>query len=601
MVRFTDMTTSARWVRYGIICGTQMAKTTNLLNVLLRKLDDDPQPCLYIGPTKNNVTTVIEPQIESAIESCDSLVRKRPPGRRRTTDKRIAGVSFRLAWAGSETEIAAQNAAYIVVDEFDKMDPIPGHGDVLVQADARRGTFADGRTFVTSTPTEGTVETEKNELTGIVHFAVQKDATALQSRVWRFFQGGTRFEWAVPCPHCRTYFVPRFPTLVYPEGATPALARREAKIACIHCGTLIDEAHKFWMNAHGYYLAPGMNVEGGLICEECPEEEHEAKLWREMHASCGTQGLVTGEIPDSDDCTCWVSGLMSPWRSFGACAAAWVDAARSHDGETIRGVLNTVFGELYRTHGDAPEWTKLRDIARDALYRHDELPVNVQLIFVTVDVQKDRLVVVVRGWGYEWESWLLHHEELWGDTDQGGVWERLSALVDKPYGDVGIAAVAVDSGYRDERVYEWVSNYAGKAYATKGVYNPRKLYSKNNVEVSIAGKSLRTGLHQWTVDTGYMKGWVHDRIGRPQQEPGAWHLYKEMETADDYCKQLINEHRMKLPSGRTLWRKVGPNDFLDAEALQVFLAHVEGVRSLLPPDQGGEGDDLAALAAKMNG
>jgi phage terminase large subunit GpA-like protein len=103
-------------------------------------------------------------------------------------------------------------------------------------------------------------------------------------------------------------------------------------------------------------------------------------------------------------------------------------------------------------------------------------------------------------------------------------------------------------------------------------------------------------MKRWRLDHGYFKGWVHDRINRPQDAPGSWHLPREV--GEDYCKQIVAEQRMKSPSGRTIWVKRSSNDFLDAEALQVFLAHVEGVRNILP--QEAETEKLGDIAKRMN-
>ncbi|MGH9641099.1 MAG: phage terminase large subunit family protein, partial [Terriglobales bacterium] len=55
--------------RVIVVCGAQMGKTGGLLNVIGKELDDSPAPILYVGPTKNNVSTVIEPQIAAMLRS----------------------------------------------------------------------------------------------------------------------------------------------------------------------------------------------------------------------------------------------------------------------------------------------------------------------------------------------------------------------------------------------------------------------------------------------------------------------------------------------------------------------------------------------------
>ena len=80
----------------------QGGKSKTMENAVGWKLDSDPEPILYIGPTKTNVTKVVEPKIDGMIRACETLKKKTVFGQKYTvTKKLIAGTSFRFAWAGS--------------------------------------------------------------------------------------------------------------------------------------------------------------------------------------------------------------------------------------------------------------------------------------------------------------------------------------------------------------------------------------------------------------------------------------------------------------------------------------------------------------------
>lgn len=576
MIPIVDAAVNPMYRGVIAVMGTQMGKTAGLLNIVGRKLDDDPAPVLWVGPTKSNIEKVIEPQIEKLITGSPSLSTKRPPMKRPPKlNKTVNGVALRLAWAGSATELASQPAHTVVVDERDKMKPIPGEGDVMVLAEARTSNYPDSIIVGTSSPTEGNVETYIDEQTGLEYWALA-DAEDIGSAIWKLWQLGTRFEFAWPCIHCGQFFVPRLRYLTgWPEKASPIVAKRNAVVACRHCGGVHENKHKERLNAQGRYLAPGQWVDAN--------------------------GETQGEPPASEWASFWVSGLCSPWVSFGQRAHAWLRAARSHDQETIRSVINTAFGELYRTKGEAPPWEDLFAKSEASALELGDVPAWVQLVFLSCDVQKDRLVVTIRGWGYGFQSILIHREEIFGDTDQQRVWDKLDKIFDTPVQPgIGIDAAGVDCGYRPERVYDWIQKHAGRgAYATRGRDNPARLYAPQDIETSAQGKKLWAGLKRWTLDHSYFKGWVHDRINYPEEQEGAWLLPKNV--GEDYCKQIVAEQRMRTPAGRTIWVKRGTNDFLDCEAIQVFLAHVEGVRNLLPPDSGGdEGGGIADLARSLN-
>lgn len=575
---------NVQWREIAAAMGTQMGKSAGLFNIVGRKLDDDPAPVLYLGPTKSNIDTVVEPQIQQMLKSSPSLWAKTVKGRKaKKLAKLVSGVKLRLGWTGSPVEVAAETAHTVLLDELDRMLPIPGEGDVPTLARARISNYPDGLMVATSTPTEGSVDVEKHPDTGIEHWAVSEPED-IASQIWKLWQEGTRFEWAVPCPHCGKYFIPRFRLLSWPEGCSPTRALREAVLACPTNGCLITEGSKGWMNAAGTMLAPGMQVKDFKLSTTSAEKIGKPFNPYFPEPDSIQNGEVIGQAPEAESCTFWVSGLMSPWRTFGQRAAAWLRAVRSGDQDKIRAVLNTEFGEMYRTRGQAPELQALKDCC--AGYSFEQVPKGVRLLFLTVDVQQDRLVCSVRGWGAEFESWLIYREELWGDTAEPEVWARLDRLADREFGGIGISAYAVDSGYRKEHVLEWCRRRS-KAYATKGAGGRiTKLFHASDAEVNHRGKRLKIGIKVWALDEQYFKAWVHDHIGWPQDQPGSWHLPNDIE--DDYCKQIVAEQRMRLPSGRTQWMKVHKdNHYLDCEALQVFLAHVEGVRHLKRPVEDG--------------
>lgn len=538
--------------------GSQMGKTAGLLNVIGQKLDDDPAPVLYIGPTKSNIDGVIEPQISQMLRSAPSLWERTLKGRRaQKLVKRISGVTLRLAWAGSPTELASQPAHTVLADEVDRMEPIPGEGDPVSLAEARIATYPDGRLIVTSTPTEGAVTSSKHPVTGIEHWDVAQPED-VASPVWRLLAEGTRFEWAVPCPECSAYFVPRFKLLTWPKGCSSKRALKEAKLACGACGVLIDDEHRTRMNERGVYLAPGQWVEGGDI---------------------------RGDPPESETASFWASGLMSPWLTWGQRAAAWIRASKSGDAERIRTTLNTAFGELYRVGADAPSWESVKALC--APYTAGQCPDGVIVITCGVDVQKSRLVYAVRGWGERNESWLIESGELWGETDRDEVWQDLAKFRERRFGGKPIKRVAIDSGYRpgdkwkrpDNMVYTFCRQFRGWAIATKGHDSLAKPLSPSLIDVTFRGKLIKHGLQLWHIDSDYFKSWVQQRLQWPSDQPGAWHVPSDV--TDDYCQQVTAEARTVSPSGRVSWIRVRrDNHFLDCEAINVAVAHSLGVNRM---------------------
>jgi phage terminase large subunit GpA-like protein len=532
------------------------------MNVQGQRLADDPAPIIYIGPTKSNIEKVIEPRWTKMIRGVPALWDQLAKGKSSSkTLKLIAGVEVRFAWAGSPTELAGQNAAIVEIDELDRMKKnVGGEGSPLEMAEARLESYADGVSIVTSTPTEGNVDTYTDEH-GLERWAVA-EPEEVGSAIWKLFQGGTRHEWAWPCPHCAAYFIPRFRLLVWPKDASPQRAKREARLQCPHCAALIDDTSKVEMNSRGVFVAPGQRVTN--------------------------DGVIEGEPEENDTASFWVSGLCSPWRSFGDRARSYLEAVRSGDIERIKGVINTRFGELFRVGGEAPDWQRVADLRRD--YGFDEIPAGVQILSCGVDVQKRSLIWTVRGWAPRYESWLIRHGEFMGETEHDHVWLELARLLLTPINGQRIQMMLIDSGFRpgdkwrrpDNQIYKFCRAHLGLAFPSKGHESQDKPIKVSAIDITLSGKTIKEGLQLFHLDSDFFKSWIHSRIDWPEDQPGGWHLARE--TTDDFCQQIVSEGRVVLPSGRVRWiRTRRANHDLDAEALNTAAAYAMNVHLLTDP------------------
>jgi phage terminase large subunit GpA-like protein len=503
--------------RIVVVCGSQMGKTELLLNLIGHRLDIDPAPVIFVAASQRQVEAISTGRVAKMIRTTPSLDAKldKRGSANKVGEKTIGGQRLGFAWAGSAIELSSHPAALVLLDERDRMEDLPGEGDPVSLAEARTATYPDGKVVVTSTPT------------------IQGG-----SPVWALYEGGTRHRWTWPCPECETYFAPSFDLLKWGEKSTPAQAKRSARLACPHCGSLIADTHRARMNAAGRFEVQG--------------------------------------DPDSDCASFHVSGLCSPWRSWGDAAKQWVEAAHSHEQGRVQATKNTVFGELFQVSGEAPEAAKVQ--ALRGVYQFDELPEGARLITCGVDVQKDRVVYAIRAWGSRATSWLLRHGEVWGETDQPAVWDDLANLMEQTWGQLRIRLMLVDSGYRPDPVHRFAARFPGRVIASKGHDTQAKPVYVSKLQVNTAGKT-RKGASLAHVDAGYFKGFVHGRIVWPLDQPGAWHLPKD--ATDDYCTQLLAESRVVKQNGSVLWvRSARANHYLDCEALNAAAAHMLNVHAI---------------------
>ena len=534
-----------------LVTGAQSGKTESFLDIIGERLDNRPAPILYVGPGKDFLTDQFEPRLVDLFRQSASLLAKMPGGldgkAQKKTLKRIAGVRLRLAHAGSSTALKSDPAAMALVDEYDEMlRNVRGQGDPLGLVEARGDTYADFQVGIASTPSTGMIEIVRDEASGLEFWDIG-DEEGVGSPIWRLWQEGTRHHFCWPCPGCEEYFVPRSRQLRYPKNATPSQALANAWVECPHCGFEIRDEHKALCNERGDFVAPGEIIDSA--------------------------GHKTGTAIETSTLSFWVSALCSPFKTFGDRAERYLRAVASGERDKIQTATNAGFGELYLAGGgELPEW---QEIAKRAETYPQRIPDGVIHLVAAVDVQGNRLVYVIRGFGAGGTSWLIEHGYIWGLTKDREVWERLSEKLTAPIDDRLIKIAFIDSGFRPgkkeslpvHRVYEFCRKHRRFVFPTKGSSTPmlRPLIASALEVEPLDAKSRKYGLQLMRLDADHWKAVVHERLSFDADAPGALHLNNQID--DDYCQQLVAEARVKSPGGKWLWvQRSRDNHFLDCEA-----------------------------------
>ncbi len=548
------------------VMGTQMGKSAAFQNIIGWRLDDDPAPIIYIGPTESNINNVVEPKILDMFRESPSLWKKFNQ-RSSKHKKMVAGVSLRFAWAGSSTELASDSAVITLVDELDRPpENATGEGTLDEIAEARGDAFADSKLGLTSTPVHGLASVFEHPDTGMIHWSVS-DKGKISSPIWLQWEKGTRHEWSVPCPYCGDYFIPRSSLLTWPgkgtdKECTPVEALKGARLICACCGDLIADSFRKEMNSRGVAVAPGQSI--------IPNDNDSVLI---------SQGGVNHVVPfhsflHTDDgnnhFSIWVSGLcsFSAKKSYGFLARKLLEAHRSGNPSTLLSVFNTGFGEVNAVAGEAPEWEEVYSLR--SRYASKEVPEGVEVLICTVDVQKNRLVFVVRGWMAGMSSRLIEFGELWGDTDKTEVWTQLDDLVSGEWGGLSLSLCAVDCGYRQPEVLAWVRRHKSMARALMGFSSMSKPFKMTRLEVSKLGKVRKNGDKRWDFDASQAKSWVHNRINWKAGEIGDWLLPSDI--SEDYCRQIVAE---EFDPGAGKWNRIHKdNHFLDCEGMQYMGARM---------------------------
>lgn len=568
--------------RVIFVCGAQEGKTRAVQAVIGKKLDHEPQPIIYYGPTKTFVERTVEPRIVEMLRSSTSLCGKTLWGKKqKKTLKIVGGAPLILSWASSGAELAGQEAALVIIDERDRLaDDIDGEGDPVEQGEARTGSYANGKIGVISTPKTGVVVKERHPDTGMEHWTIP-DLKKIASPIIKLWWEGSRHEMAWPCPDCGDYFIPHS-GLLHWDGkrdgtATPAQAARTVKLVCGCCGVPIDEKHKEWMCDRMRPVAPGQRIE--------------------------LDGTVVGDEPDTDCSSIWSNGLMSKFKSWGKLARRLVSAMASGEPGKVQGVINTGFGELHAVAGEAPKRSAVTDCALP--YKRGQVPYGVQRVFLTVDVQKRGVYWVLRGWGAKRKSWLIDYGYLPGETDSPEVWDELEELARAALpGDTGVNLLLIDSGYRpgkpnvvsEHLVYEFCRRFSRTfARPVKGLsyMTGNRWFSTTDNDVDSRGRTRKSaGLILHHLNTHEFKSRVFEKINRRKELAGGWHVPEDVD--DAYAKQIVSE-TCRWVAGKPVWDELGANHYLDAEMMQEAAAEILKVR-LLPPLPELEDGEIAVLS-----
>lgn len=581
MVPFARSVASRAYRKVVMVTFAQAGKSDALCDVIGHRFDQAPAPTLYIGPNKQFLNEQFEPRLMRLLDEAPKLAAKVARGKRMTkTRKVIGGMALRLAHAGSSTALKSDPIALALTDEADElMANVKGQGDPIGLIDRRGDTFADFVHGIVSTPSVGIAEIEVDPETGL-EFWKTADPKSIESTIWRLWQSGTRRHFAWPCPQCADWFIPRMKLLHFPESAGPSEAKATAFVACPRCGGAIEDYHKPEMNRRGVYVAPGQRIEA--------------------------DGTLTGEVLASLTDSYWVSGLCSPFRTFGDQAAELAEARLANDPDRLQTVTTAVFGELVSPFAGG-EGITATDVRNKALpYRLGQGPNEVVRMVAGIDVQRLSLYYVVRGFGSRGASWLVDCGQLFGPTDDEGlhgVWSQLSDVLISPHGGLHIELALIDSGFRpnkDEpgdvhKVYDFCRRHSWLVKAAKSWDSRSQPVIVKRFEVKPNGKTAPFSIELVHANSDFFKSMLFMRLRTAHGQPGSWYVPEDI--PDEYCEQIASEIRTVDLKGKPFWReKHRHNHYLDCEALAQAAGYLLNVQRI-PDGVSREGEDSLTTIA----
>jgi len=370
------LSSSSRVQEIVVMKGTQLGFTETGNNWFGYVADASPGPFMMIFPTAELAKDHSKQKLQPTVRETPRLRGKVKDHRTRDSGNTIqtkefpGGILF-LSGSNSGAFFRSKSVRFLFLDDIDGFEhDVGGEGDPGELAKRRTDTYGSRKKILeVSTPT----------VKGV-------------SRVERSFLESDQRYYHVPCPYCGTY--QRLEWGGPGAGYGIKFTRDENGSAvdvwyeCRACHDYIDERYK-----------PAM-LERGRWVPTYPE-----RLKR------GYQ----------------ISSLYSPlgWVSWRQIIKEFLEAKAFR--ERLKTWVNTRLGEPFEEDGEKPDWSLLK--ARCEPYQILSVPMGGLLLTAGVDVQDDRLAVVIRAWGRGEESWLVYWGELYGDPAHPHIWDELDALL----------------------------------------------------------------------------------------------------------------------------------------------------------------------------
>lgn len=531
-----------------VMKGAQLGGTEAGNNWIGYSMHRNPGPMLMVLPTIEFARKVSKQRIAPMIRATKVLRERVREARSRDSGntllvKEYDGGVFLMAGANSSAGLRSMPIRDLFRDEIDAYpSDVDGQGDPLELAEERTNTYEGIRKILdVSTPTvRGISKIEK-----------------------RYLERSDQRRYLIPCPLCGHM---DFLTWTGRDWIAED-----------------EEVH------HRIVYEPDAPETAHMRCSKCDREVAERHKNAILRAGEWRQRLDDAGRPLGDGKTAGfhISALYSPqgWRSWATCAEKFMIA--KEDPAKLKTWVNTTLGETWEERGDSVEPHMLRK--RVAIVEQDKpgwpargmVPNGAGVLVAAVDVQSDRLEVLVKAYGIGEESWLVDTKRIDGDPSTAEPWFALDRYLAQEFEhstsgrQVKIERTVVDSGgLHTEEVYKYC-----KARISRGVFAVKggSISGRPLVQRPTTTNRYRVPLFVLCVDTG--KEIVLSRLHMRNAGPGYIHIPQWVD--DEYLEQLTAEKGVrKYLRGRgwaRVWVQMRPrNEALDLEVYALAAFYIMG-------------------------
>lgn len=529
-----------------------------ILNYVGRRIDIDPCPMIIMFPKEADAKAFDREKFTPMVEVTPTLATKIPIHKARHRDnswdyKGFPGGFLKFVGSNSAGSVKSTPSPIVIVEEPDDANTnIKQQGDTIAIVRERMKSYARRKMIFGGTPT----------IDGF-------------SRIWAAYLGSDQRKFWVPCPACSEFQVLTWDRVVWLKESTfkhevfGVSQPETARYSCAHCGAL-------WTD----------------------REKNQAVRKLEERAGAPFYGVAGF----------WINELYSPFPGSAMNKLVEKRLAAEHalaqgDDTKLRSFRNNTEGLPYAYKSTVPSVEKLKDRAEP--YAELTVPQGALVLTCGVDVQHNRLAVVIRAWGPGEESWLVWWGEIYGRTmvvqwnddgtlnkEQSGAWCELDDLLMGSFPHARGARLRMRAGTFDsgdgqtmDAVYAYVRKRLARGFMAgkgdshdpkKDIFTPPKL----SIDTTARQKPHPSGVKPYMVGTQVAKDLmlgVDEQGGRIKllgHGPGRMHWPKTVRP--DYWDQVTAEVKVPHKSirGRMVWacQASRRNEALDCEVYALHAA-----------------------------
>ena len=512
---------------------SQIAWTETINNKIGKHIHTDPLGMIMMfpkeGAAKSFEREKLIPLIEATPELASRVNTSRSKASGNTWDyKNFDGGFLKLVSSNSPASVKSTAAPLLIVEEpDDSNNNVRGQGDTLKLLEDRGETFEDSTMIFGGTPT----------IKGL-------------SQVEAGYAKSDQRVYMVPCHHCHEEHELNFDNLLcleyaneYEHDVFGKMNPETAYYACPNCGGEWDDFNK----NRNVVTAKSKHLKGWVIRQESKIAGFRFNALMSPFPGAKFEKLKQKELEAKKKLS---EGDSSAWIAF----------------------VNTRKGLPYEFGDSNIDAESLLEKALD--YPLGTVPEGGLILTAGVDLQHDRIHIIIRAWGRSEQSWLVERIVIYGIVSQitDPVWKELDKMLWQPWPHVSgaklvVSAVSLDTsdGATSDAAYSWVSprqsrgvmGIKGSSSLDAPIY---KATQKRNRAHKDRSKAERHGVELYLVGTQAAKDLIigtDDKTGRLRLAHGHGAMHWPIGISPDYFDQLLGE--VKAPhrsiKGRLVWQQ----------------------------------------------